>query len=287
MAEERYRVSRDISRIGSPERLPTLERAPLWFFDWMLARVLAGEPVDIGEQQLRTFQEGFVPAEFDFSNLRRHVCVAAIALLAGLPMGASPAAGLEFAHRTWNGGRQDLETAIEGCGAAAAACDGRELASWWERAQRQPSLDWVESFEETLFLLDPSRVELAPQALAAGVARVASGPLAYASSISTAPLVCALWHCTKARDPVRELLSGRVQELDEVVFGSEGEAPLLKIGKLVRSGHGVLLRVRLGRGVELSLADEQGFRARIVHSWAHIRRSFREVTTGALVEFIR
>ncbi|MDF2692091.1 MAG: hypothetical protein K0S65_474, partial [Labilithrix sp.] len=91
MAEARFRIVEDLRGLGREEEASAHARSPVGFLHWMLARVLVGESIDIGESQLRTFQQGFPPAERDFPNLRRHVCVAASALLAGRPVGASPA----------------------------------------------------------------------------------------------------------------------------------------------------------------------------------------------------
>ncbi|NOK38860.1 hypothetical protein HMI49_37305 [Corallococcus exercitus] len=231
MAEERFRVLEDLRKMGRVEEASALTRSPISFFKWLLARELAGESLDVGEPQLGEFQQGFPPAEQDFANLRRHVCIAASALLTGRPVGANPKEALSLAHRAWNGGWQDLEISVEACGAAVCARDESELALWKKRAQSNPAVDWVETFEETLFLLEPSRAALGAEALATSVARVATDALLFQTTISAAPLVCALWQATQSHAPIGTLLSGRAQAVDAIVFGPEGEKPRLKIGK--------------------------------------------------------
>ncbi|RKG57585.1 hypothetical protein D7X30_18960 [Corallococcus sp. AB011P] len=217
--------------MGRAEEALSHLTSPILLFDWLLARLLAGESLDMGEPQLQAFQQGFTPAEQDFANLRRHVCVAASALLTGRPVGSSPKEALSLAHRAWNGGWQDLEISVEACAAAACARDSAELTLWRERAERKPASDWVESFEETLFLLAPPSAAISPQGLATGVARVSAEVLLFESTNSAAPLVCALWHRTESHAAIGALLSGRAQAVDELVFGPEGEKPRLKIGK--------------------------------------------------------
>ncbi|NRD48337.1 hypothetical protein [Corallococcus exiguus] len=255
MAEERFRVLEDLKKLGRADESASRTNSPISFFKWMLARVLAGESLDLGESQLRAFQQGFTQAEQDFANLRRHVCIAASALLAGQPVGASPKEALALAHRAWNGGWQDLEISIEACGAAASARDESELTLWKKRAESHPAVEWVETFEETLFLLEPPRVALSSKSLAMSVARVATDALLFQTTISAAPLVCALWHRTESPPAIGSLLSGCAQAVDELVFGPEGEKPRLKIGKpsqdIVETDPGPLLVLGLkvtGRG---------------------------------------
>ena len=142
MAEERFRVFDEVRAMGGAEKVSALTRSPITFFEWMLARTLTGEGLELGRAQLREFRKDFPRADQDFANLRRHVCIAACELL----VGRSPSASnhdemLGLAHECWASHSQSLDVAIQGCGAAICTGSTTELDLWRDRALGQVALD--------------------------------------------------------------------------------------------------------------------------------------------------
>ncbi|MBK8258008.1 MAG: hypothetical protein IPK82_35750 [Polyangiaceae bacterium] len=354
MAEERYRCFDDLCKLGRREELPELTDSPISYFKWLLARVLTGQDLSIGLEQFENFQVGFPPAEGHFPNLRRHVCLAASALLLERPVGTNPKAALDLTAGALTESVGSAQVALEACGAAACVGDKSALDHWLTQAEATPTPDEDELFEETLFLLGADH-PLSHRVCGTSVARICSATLKYKILDSAAPLVIALWHGSGGTS-LRELLNGRARDVDESIFGPSGEKVQVKIGKatheLVQSGggpelhlkvkvtgrgplapggyalapftfdtltlierigaklsrlseperklqidafnaalkrvdQGVVFLVEIGRGVELSPADEAGFRERIQHAWSHACRSGRNVHASARVDFER